>query len=254
MKIILTATPQQGALLAARIFIAQLQRQPASVLGLATGSTPIPLYRELVQAHVRGVLSFSRVQCFNLDEYVGLPPEHPQSYQYFMRAHLFKHVDIPATNYHLPDGMAPNLAMEVQAYERAIVAAGGIDMQLLGIGQNGHIGFNEPGCALDGRTHVEDLTQQTINDNARLFFNNDIAAVPKRALTMGVGTIMDARQCVLLAFGHNKAKVIAGMLEGPITNNNPASILQKHPNVHVIVDAAAAALIQKRTLITTEPS
>ncbi|RLI23840.1 glucosamine-6-phosphate deaminase, partial [Candidatus Bathyarchaeota archaeon] len=186
-------------------------------------------------------LSFSRVTTFNLDEYVGLPPDHPQSYHYYMFHNLFDHVDVRRENVHIPDGMAENLDEECRRYEEAIKEAGGIDLQLLGIGRNGHIGFNEPGSPFDSRTRVVKLSEQTRKDNARFF--NSIDEVPTHAITMGIGTIMEARRIILIASGEAKAEAIAKAVKGPKTVDVPASALQDHPDCLFIIDKEAASLL-----------
>lgn len=216
-----------------------VRRKPSSVLGLATGSTPVALYEELIRRHRRGDVSFSEVVTFNLDEYFGIDPEHPQSYRQFMTRHLFGHVDIDPRNTHVPDGLDPDHLSVSAAYETAIAAAGGIDLQLLGIGQNGHIGFNEPSSSLGSRTRIKTLTARTLTDNARFFAAEGFQ--PQLAITMGIATILDAREILLLATGDNKAEAIASTVQGPVTANCPASALQMHSNVCVAVDTAAAS-------------
>jgi glucosamine-6-phosphate deaminase len=214
------------------------------VLGLATGSTPLATYRELVRMHREEGLDFSGVTTFNLDEYVALPPEHPQSYHAFMDEHFFRHVNVPRDRIHIPHGMARDVPAECARYEEAIRAAGGIDLQLLGIGTDGHIGFNEPSSSLASRTRIKTLTERTRADNAR-FFDGDLDKVPFHCITMGVGTIMDARQVLMLAFGGKKAKAVAEAAEGPITAMNPASVLQMHPVAKCIVDEDAAGKLAR---------
>ena len=209
------------------------------MLGLATGSTPLLLYRALA----RMKLDWRKVTTFNLDEYVGLPPAHAQSYHSFMWENLFRHVNIARKNVHIPDGMSKDIPKFCAQYEKKIRAAGGIDLQVLGIGTDGHIGFNEPTSSLASRTRIKTLTRQTRKDNARFFGSAD--KVPHHVITMGLGTIMEARQCLLLAFGAKKARAIAATVEGPITAINPASILQMHPNVRVYLDEAAAAKLKR---------
>jgi len=240
MKVAIVQTPEEGSKLAARIFIDQVKANPKTVLGLATGSTPVKMYKLLAEAVRAGEVSFKECQSFNLDEYLGLAPEHDQSYHYFMKHELFDHIDIDQTRTHVPDGQATDIAASCQAYEDAIRAAGGIDIQLLGIGSDGHIAFNEPGCSLACRTHSQVLTQQTIQDNARLFFGGRIEEVPTQAVTMGIGSIMDARKVVLLAFGAGKQDAIQGLVEGPVTSMCPCSALQYHNDCIVICDEAAA--------------
>jgi len=235
MEIIIQPTAEAATGIAARLMGRLLREKPNAVLGLATGSTPQPLYRELVQMK----LDWRRVTCFNLDEYVGLSPAHPASYHSFMRENLFRHVNIPEKNVHIPDGMAGDVPAFCERYEKQIRAAGGIDLQLLGIGSEGHIGFNEPTSSLTSRTRIKTLTERTRKDNARYFGGE--AQAPHHVITMGIGTIMEARHCLLLAFGKKKAHAIAGAVEGPITAMNPASALQLHPHVTVCLDEAAAS-------------
>jgi glucosamine-6-phosphate deaminase len=188
-------------------------------------------------------LDWSRVTTFNLDEYIGLPREHPQSYHSFMWENLFRHVNISPRNVHIPDGGAADIPAFCAAYENRIRSAGGIDLQVLGIGSDGHIGFNEPSSSLASRTRIKTLTPQTRRDNARFFGSED--AVPHHVITMGIGTIMDARQILMLAFGEKKAVAISGAVEGPISANNPASVLQLHPVVKVCLDEAAASKLSR---------
>lgn len=244
MKVAIVQNPEEGSKLAAEIFIAQVQQNPKTVLGLATGSTPVKLYNLLAEANRAGVVSFKECQSFNLDEYIGLAPTHEQSYHYFMKTQLFDHIDIDQTKTHVPDGLARDIAASCKAYEEAIAAAGGIDIQLLGIGSDGHIAFNEPGCSLACRTHSQVLTQQTISDNARLFFNGRIEEVPTQAVTMGIGSIMDAKRVVLLAFGKGKQEAIAGLVEGAVTTMCPCSALQYHNDCIVICDEEAAGKLR----------
>ncbi len=226
---------------AAAVIAVQVRARPDSVLGLATGSTPVGAYKELVRLCREEGLDFSRVVTYNLDEYLGLPPDNAQSYNYFMWEHLFRHVNIRAKNVHLPPSQPADAARACQDYDRSIEAAGGIDLQLLGIGHNGHIGFNEPDFYLRTETHLVALTEDTIAANSRFF--EDPALVPRAAITMGVGTIMKARHIVLMAAGADKAEIVARMVEGPVTTEAPASILQMHPHVTVLLDRAAAAVL-----------
>ena len=244
MEIIIQPTPADGSVIAARIIASLVRTKPDCVLGLATGSTPIATYRELVRLHREEGLDFSKVTTFNLDEYVGLQPEHPQSYHAFMDEHLFAHINVARENIHIPDGMAADIPAECARYEADIAAAGGIDIQLLGIGTDGHIGFNEPTSSLASRTRIKTLTERTRADNAR-FFEGDLAKVPFHCITMGVGSIMACRQVLILAFGANKAKAIAEAVEGPITSMNPATVLQMHPVAKCIIDEPAATKLQK---------
>lgn len=228
----------------AQIVVALLRKKPNCVLGFATGSTPLGLYKELIRLHRHEGLDFSKVTTFNLDEYVGLPPEHDQSYHYFMWENLFKHINVDPRFVHIPMGMAQDIEAHCEWYEEQIENAGGIDLQILGIGANGHIAFNEPGSSLGSRTRIKTLTGTTREANARFFKNPH--EVPKYAITMGVGTIMDAKQLLLLANGEGKAEAIAATCEGPITAACPASIVQLHRYAYVIVDEAAAAKLKMK--------
>lgn len=239
MEIIIQSTPEAASAVAARLVARLIQEKPGVVLGLATGSTPLRLYRELVQMK----LDWRRVTTFNLDEYVGLSPDHPASYHHFMRENLFRHVNIAKKNIHIPDGLTKDVPAYCKRYEGAIQSVGGIDLQVLGIGADGHIGFNEPTSSLASRTRIKTLTSRTRTANAQFF--GDAAHVPHHVLTMGIGTIMGACQIVLLAFGKEKAQAIAEAVEGPITSMNPASVLQMHPVVRVILDEAAASQLRK---------
>jgi glucosamine-6-phosphate deaminase len=239
MEVIIKPDPDGVSKEAARIFEAQLEHRAASVLGLATGSTPLGLYKELTLMFAAGLITFDHATAFNLDEYVGLPADHPQSYRSFMREHLFRHIDLPLASTHIPDGMTAHIPNHCAEYEAAIKHAGGIDLQLLGLGSDGHIGFNEPSSSLASRTRIKTLTPRTVADNARFFGSED--AVPKHVITMGVGTIMEARHCLVLAFGERKANAVAAMVEGPVTANCPASVLQMHQRCTLIIDEAAAA-------------
>ena len=230
---------RRGASIVARL----IRERPDCVLGLATGSTPIGTYRELVRMHREEGLDFSNLTTFNLDEYLGLNPDHDQSYHYFMQDNLFGHVNIDPARVNIPDGLAKDLPVECNRYERAIREAGGIDLQLLGLGRDGHIGFNEPSSSLGSRTRVKTLTLETINDNARFFENRE--DVPQFALTMGVGTIMDAREILLLASGENKAEALRATIEGPISAEFTASVLQLHHMVTIIADEEAASLLKR---------
>jgi glucosamine-6-phosphate deaminase len=226
-------------------FVAQLmRRKPNCVLGLATGSTPLGMYAELIRMHREEKLDFSSVVTFNLDEYVGLGPEHPQSYRRFMQTNLFDHLNIDPRNTHVPDGQAKDFDEFCQAYEKRIRDSGGIDLQVLGIGTDGHIAFNEPGSSLGSRTRLKTLAPETILDNARYFRSPE--EVPKLAVTMGVGTILESRQCLLLAIGESKAKAIRNTIEGPVTAQVTASALQLHREVIVVVDEEAARLLERR--------
>lgn len=228
----------------ARIVAEQVRRKPDSVLGFATGSTPLGVYHRLVELHNREGLSFARVTTFNLDEYLGLSPGHEQSYHRFMWSELFDHVDVDPGRVHIPRGDTDDPDAFCDWYERRITAAGGIDLQILGIGANGHLAFNEPGSSLGSRTRVKPLTQKTIHDNARFFQREE--EVPRSAITMGIGTIMDARRLLLLATGTGKADGIRATLEGPVTAMVPATMVQLHAHAHVLLDAAASSKLTHR--------
>jgi|TARA_B110001469_G_scaffold125020_1_gene139714 glucosamine-6-phosphate deaminase len=243
MRVVITEDAQTVASASAEILCQQLIDQPRSVLGLATGSTPILLYTELVRRYRAGEVSFGEAKSFNLDEYVGIDPAHHQSYRHFMQQHLFDHIDIDPVATQIPQGLAePNT--ECLRYEAAIKSVGGIDLQVLGLGVNGHIGFNEPTSSLVSRTRIKTLTRRTVAANARFFQPNE--QQPCLALTMGIGTIMDARHVILLATGEHKAKAVKAMIEGPVCAMNPASVLQFHSTVTVVLDVAAAALLDAR--------
>ena len=216
--------------------------KPGKVLGLATGSSPVGLYKKMIEYNKQ--VSYKDITTFNLDEYVNLPLEHPESYYSFMHTNLFNHVDIKEENIHIPSGLGDNLEEKCKEYDNAIEKAGGVDIQLLGIGSDGHIAFNEPGTPFDSGTHVTGLAESTIKDNAR-FFDNDMSKVPTKAATQGIGTIMKAKNILLVANGKNKAQAIKDMIEGPIDTKCPASILQKHNSVVVVVDEEAASLLKK---------
>ena len=223
---------EQMSEIAATIFVDQLRAKPDSVLGLATGGSPLGFYKELVRRHQAGAFSFARATTFNLDEYVGKGPGDATSYYEFMHRNLFRHIDLPENRRHVPNGLAEDLVAECERYERLIAESGGIDLQLLGIGVNGHIGFNEPGTPFDSRTHVIELAEATRSSNARFFDREE--DIPKRAVTMGIGTIMSARKIVLLAFGDNKMDAVRRLKNDAVTEEFPASILRKHPHVTVI--------------------
>jgi len=233
MKIMYTDTYANMSRRAANIISAQIILHPKTVLGLPTGTTPIGAYRQLIEWYKKGDLDFSQVTTFNLDEYLGLDGSHPQSYRYFMDNQLFDHVNIRKGNTHVPDGTATDPEAECELYEQAIKEAGGIDLQVLGIGNNGHIGFNEPGTAYEKTTNVTELTESTIEANSRLFASKE--EVPTKALTMGMKTIMHARRILLLVSGQHKLDILNAALHGPITPEVPASLLQLHPDLTVIV-------------------
>lgn len=229
---------------AAEIVMAQVRRKPDSVIGFATGSTPLGLYKRLIHNHRERGLDFSKVTTFNLDEYVGLPPEHSQSYHYFMWENLFKHLNLNPSNVYIPHGMADDIEYFCDWYEEQIEKAGGIDLQILGIGANGHLAFNEPGSSLGSRTRIKTLTEKTVRDNARFFEDSD--EVPNQAITMGVGTIMDANTLMLVATGETKAAAIRAALEGPVTGMCPATVVQMHRFAHVVLDGEAASALEYR--------
>jgi len=244
MRVIVESSPEQVAQTAARMVAALVRRKPTCVLGLATGSTPLGLYRELIRLHRDEGLDFSRVVTFNLDEYVGLGPAHPQSYRQFMQTNLFEHINVDLRNTHVPDGRALDFDAHCEQYERVIKEEGGIDLQILGIGTDGHIAFNEPGSSLGSRTRLKTLTSETVQDNARFF--TDPHEVPRLAVTMGVGTILESRRCLLLATGQAKAEAIRATVEGPVTAQVTASALQLHRDVTAIVDEQAALRLARR--------
>ena len=240
MKVQIYSSPELVAEAAAKRIADTIQAKPDAVLGLPTGSSPIPTYQALIRMNKEGAVDFSRVTTFNLDEYVGLEGSHPQSYRYFMNDSLFDHVNVRKECTHVPSGTG-DVEAAAAAYEAAIGAAGGIDLQLLGIGRNGHIGFNEPAAAFTDCTGTIDLTPSTIDANKRFFSSAD--EVPRRAISMGVGTIMRARSIVLIATGTDKAKAIRGLIEGPISPSLPASALRLHGDATIFVDEAAASLL-----------
>ena len=244
MEVIIQQNPESASGLVARIVAHDLRANPHLVLGLATGSTMERVYRHLVNMHKNERLDFSLCSTFNLDEYVGLFPSDLNSYRHYMEEHLFRHVNIDPRNTHLPNGMANDLDGECKHYEALIQRFGGIDLQLLGIGKAGHIGFNEPLSALRSRTRIKALTPTTMKQNASFFGGAD--KMPRRAITMGVGTIIEARRCILLATGESKAEVVAQAVEGPITSMVTASALQLHPKCTVVVDEAAAGKLKEQ--------
>ena len=241
MRVLITDSYDQMGLEAAKIVAGQIYLKPNSVLGLATGSTPLSMYERLVAVHRTVGLDFSEVTTFNLDEYIGMGPDNPQSYHYFMQEHFFKHINIKPENIHIPNGMAQDVIAEGERYEQLIAAKGGIDLQVLGIGQNAHIGFNEPDVKFAATTHKVELDEETILANSR-FFNN-VDEVPRYAISMGIKTIMMAEHVVLLANGRNKARAVYKAVCGDVTPEAPASILQLHRDVVVILDKEAADLL-----------
>ncbi len=239
MEIIVRDSVEEMSKTAARVVARMLNSKPDAVIGLATGSTPLGLYKELVRMHKEEGLDFSQVTTFNLDEYVGLTQQHPQSYHYFMHENLFKHINIAKQNIYIPSGTTDNYQAFCEWYEKRIKDSGGIDLQILGIGSDGHIAFNEPSSSLGSRTRIKTLARQTIEDNARFFDSLD--QVPIYAITMGVGTILEARKIILLANGTKKAAAVAAAVEGPVTSMITASALQLHRDAMCIVDREAAS-------------
>lgn len=238
MKIFVEKDYEAMSKKAAEIFIEAIKEKPNIILGLATGSTPIGLYKELIRAHKEEGLDFSKVTTFNLDEYIGLSPEHPSSYEYFMREELFNHINIPRENIHIPDGLAENIEEYCKKYDEMIDKAGGIDIQLLGVGENGHIAFNEPDESLSLGTTIVELTENTIEVNSRFF--QSVEEVPRTAISMGIGSILKAKKIVLLANGKRKAPVIKKLLSTDrVSTKFPVSFLLLHPDVTVIVDEEA---------------
>ena len=222
---------------AANILSAQVILKPDTVMGLATGSSPVGTYQQLIEWYKKGDLDFAQVRTVNLDEYAGLAPEHSQSYRRFMQENFFDHINIPRENTHVPNGLAPDLEAECRRYNQVIQSLGGIDIQLLGMGHNGHIGFNEPGQAFELETHVVDLTDNTIEANARFFASRD--EVPRQAITMGIKSIMQAQRIVMVVSGADKADIVRAAFAGPVVPQVPASILQMHPNFILVGDKAA---------------
>jgi glucosamine-6-phosphate deaminase len=243
VEVVILPDERDIAALAAGAVVALLAAKPAAVLGFATGSSPLAIYHELVRLYQAGAVSFAHAVAFTLDEYVGIAADHPERYRNVIEREIGGRVDFAADAVRGPDGGAADIPAACQEYEAAIVAVGGVDLQLLGIGSDGHIAFNEPGSSLVSRTRIKTLTSQTIDDNAR-FFGGDRAAVPRHVLTQGLGTIMEARHVVLVATGRGKAEAIHHMVEGAVSALWPASILQFHPHATVLLDEAAATRLQ----------
>ena len=241
LRIAVFETPRLASQEVANQLIAHLSRKPTSVLGLATGGTPVEAYSLLVRAYQQGEVDFSNAKSFNLDEYIGLSGTHPQSFRHFMREKLFDHVNFRPDSMWVPDGLAHDVEEHCKDYESRIEDAGGIDLQLLGLGHNGHIAFNEPGSSIESRTRRVSLADETIRQNARFF--DSIDEVPREAITMGIGTILKAKEIMMLAIGESKAEAVRSMVEGPATEDHPASLLQTHPRVTVVVDAAAGRYV-----------
>ncbi len=243
MEVVIVGDRAEGGRLVGGAVEALLGSRPDAVLGLATGSSPEPVYDDLVARQKAGTVSFARARAFQLDEYVGLPEGHPESYRAVLQREVADRLDFADGALHGPDGRADDLVAACAAYEREIAEAGGVDLQLLGIGSDGHIGFNEPTSSLASRTRIKTLTEQTRRDNAR-FFDDDLDAVPRHVLTQGIGTILEARHLVLLAWGAGKASAVAQCVEGPVTAMAPASALQLHPHVTIVVDGDAASELE----------
>ena len=243
MKLIVVNNYEELSKVAAKEFSKIIKEKENAVLGLATGGSPVGMYKELIKMYEKKELNFSKITTVNLDEYIGLNPEHNQSYRYFMNNNLFNHINIDKSNTFVPNGLAEDLEAQCKEYDQKIAELGGIDIQLLGVGNNGHIAFNEPNNELSSGTHIISLTDNTIEANARFFDN--IYDVPRKAITMGVGGIMKAKKIILIASGESKAEAIKGIFSGKITTANPATMLQMHRDVTVIVDEAAAKLINK---------
>jgi glucosamine-6-phosphate deaminase len=244
VRVIIEPDSQAASRRAAQLVADLVRKKPNCVLGLATGSTPLAMYGELIRLHQEARLDFSHVTTFNLDEYVGLSSIHPQSYRQFMQVNLFDQINLDPSRTHVPDGRALDFENHCRQYEQRIKDAGGIDLQVLGIGSDGHIAFNEPGSSLGSRTRLKTLTSQTIRDNARFFGGEE--QVPRLAVTMGVGTILESRRCLLLAFGAHKATAVRDTVEGPVTAQITASALQLHREVIAIFDEGAASLLARR--------
>lgn len=243
MKLMVVNNYEELSKVAAKEFSKIIKEKENVVLGLATGGSPVGMYKELIRMYEQKELNFSKITTANLDEYIGLNPEHNQSYRYFMNNNLFNHINIDKSNTFVPNGLAEDLEAQCKEYDQKIAELGGIDIQLLGVGNNGHIAFNEPNNELSSGTHIISLTDNTIEANARFFDNID--DVPRKAITMGVGGIMKAKKIILIASGESKAEAIKGIFSGKITTANPATMLQMHRDVTIIVDEAAAKLINK---------
>ena len=244
MEIVICPSYEELSKKAARVVADLVRGKPNAILGGATGSSPVGLYKELIRMHKEENLDFSHVTSFNLDEYVGLPSDHPQSYHYFMFDNLFNHINISPGNVHVPSGVADDPEAFCEWYEDRIEECGGIDLQILGLGSDGHIAFNEPGSSLASRTRKVTLAEPTIDDNARFFETK--ADVPIHAVSMGVGTILEARKLLMVVSGANKADALAAAVEGPVTCMCTASALQLHPDAIVFADEAAAAKLEMR--------
>lgn len=243
MEVIIPNDPSQIPVLVADAICALVARKPDATLGVATGSTPVAIYDELARRHGAGEVSFARAKAFMLDEYVGLPADHPERYRNVIDTAFTSRLDIDPANVHGPDGLAEDLVVACADYEQQIIAAGGVDLQILGIGTDGHIAFNEPGSSLASRTRIKTLTSQTRIDNAR-FFGGEVEQVPRHCLTQGLGTIMDARHVVLVALGKGKSEAVHNLVEGPVSALWPATILQHHQHASVLLDPGAGSRLQ----------
>jgi glucosamine-6-phosphate deaminase len=241
LKLIKTGTYEELSQMAAAQIIAKIQANPKLNLGLATGSTPTGVYKKLIQDHEENNTSYKQINTFNLDEYIGISKKDPNSYHYFMCENLFDHIDVPLEQTHIPDGTAKDLDEECRRYEQFIEEHGGIDLQILGIGQNGHIGFNEPGTSFSSRTHIINLAESTRKANSRFFESLD--DVPTQAITMGIASIMESKEIFLLVSGASKAEALARLMNGEVSEQFPASILKNHPNVTIFADKEALALL-----------
>jgi len=241
MNVVVVKNYYEISIQSAQLIAEQITKKKNSVLGLATGQTPVGMYQELIKMFKRGDIDFSEVRTFNLDEYYGLPSKHPQSYHYYMWDTFFKYINIKKENIHLLNGATENIKEECNQYEILIQKHGGIDLQILGIGDNGHLGFNEPAIGLNSKTHLVNLSEETIQANSQYF--DDIQKIPRQALTMGIGTIMKAKKIVLLANGRKKSQAIERTIHGPVSTEVPATVLQLHNNVLLIIDEEAASQI-----------
>lgn len=241
MKIVITKNYEELSKVAANEMADVVKNNPSAILGLATGGSPVGMYKELIRMNEAGEIDFSKVTTVNLDEYVGLSGDHPQSYRYFMNDNLFNHINIDKNNTYVPNGLAEDIEAECKNYDNKIAELGGTDVQLLGVGNNGHIAFNEPDENLVSGTHLTGLTQDTIEANARFF--DSIDEVPKTALTMGLGGIMKSKKILVIASGESKAEAVKAMVSGKISTNIPASMLQMHRDVTIVIDEAAAKLL-----------
>ncbi|MFH1824154.1 MAG: glucosamine-6-phosphate deaminase [Candidatus Firestonebacteria bacterium] len=244
MEVIVKENVEEMSKLGAEIVAEVLNGKKSPVLGLATGSTPVKMYKELIRMNKEGKMDFSNVRSFNLDEYVGVEESHSQSYHYFMWENLFKHINIKKENTNVPNGIAEDIPEACKLYEEKIIKCGGVDIQVLGIGSNGHIAFNEPGSSSSSRTRIIALDERTIDDNARFFAKKE--DVPRYAVSMGIGTILEAKKIILLANGKNKAEAVAKSVEGPITAMVPASFLQMHQDTIFILDQEASSLLKRK--------